>query len=68
MCCFIGKNIHHNWCGKVLIGTNRYFIQRLLLQYDQYDDESIKLKLKLQDNNNNNSREIDKEKFKASQS
>src|SRR5439155_25844415 len=38
----------------------------LLLQYVQYDEESIKLKL--QDNNNdNNSQELDQEKFEAFQ-
>src|SRR6266511_2202324 len=44
---------------------SRYFIQRLLLQYGQYDEELIKLKL--QDNNNSNSQEVNQEKFKAFQ-
>ena len=43
---------------------SRYFVQRLLLQYSQYDEL---IKLKLQNNNNNNSQEIDQEKFKAFQ-
>src|SRR5437764_5909218 len=48
------------------VNFSRYFIQRLLLQYGQYDEESIKLKL--QDNNNeDNSQELDQEKFKAFQ-
>ncbi|CAJ0864197.1 5554_t:CDS:2, partial [Entrophospora sp. SA101] len=43
---------------------SRYFIQRLLLQYGQYDQDLIKLKLQ---DNNNNSQEIDREKFKVFQ-
>src|SRR5947209_16103454 len=42
------------------VNFSRYFIQRLLLQYGQYDEELIRLKLQDNNNNNNNSsQEID---------
>ena len=47
------------------VNFSRYFIQRLLLQYGQYDEGLIQLKLR--DNNNNNFQETDQDKFKAFQ-
>src|SRR5437764_9635990 len=48
---------------------SRYFTQRLLLQYGQYDEELIRLKLQdnNNNNNNNNSQEKHQDKFKAFQ-
>src|SRR5437660_735775 len=45
------------------VNFSRYFIQRLLLQYGQYDEESIKLKLQYNDDNF----QVNQDKFEAFQ-